>query len=181
MSMSAPVRKLALVAHVTGSVGWLGAVAVSLALGITGLTSTDGRLVQAAYLSMPAIGWSVLVPLSLLSLATGLIQALGTKWGLLRHYWVVTKLVMNLFATTVLLLYMQTLSVLADAARAWTGDDPGPMRSPSPVLHAGAALVLLSVAAVLSVYKPRGQTGYGQARAQFRSIEGSLSHADRSC
>lgn len=168
--------------------GRLGAVALSLALGIVGLGATDGRLVQAVYLSMPAIGWSVLVPLSVLSLITGLIQALGTKWGLLRHYWVVTKLVMNLFATTILLLYMQTLGALADMARAWTAGTPDMMRSPSPVLHAGIALVLLVVAAVLSVYKPAGQTGYGLRRAlverterprAIRATEGGDGYADR--
>jgi hypothetical protein len=35
------------------------------------------------------------------------------------------------------------------------------LRDPSPVLHAGAALVLLLVATTLSVYKPRGLTRYG--------------------
>jgi hypothetical protein len=168
MIMPPPARKLGLLAHVVCSVGWLGAVAVSLVLGVIGLTASDGRLVQAAYLTMEVVGWAILVPFSVLSLLTGLIQALGTRWGLLRHYWVIIKLVMNLLATGVLLLYTQTLALLADTARSWTGGDPGAMRDPSPVLHGAAALVLLLVAAVLSVYKPAGQTAYGQRRAAAR-------------
>jgi hypothetical protein len=162
--MSPPARRFGLVAHVVSSVGWLGAVVMSFALGIIGLVSTDARLVQGAYVTTEAVGWTVLVPLSLLSLVTGLIQSLGTRWGLVRHYWVLIKLAMNLLASIVLLLYMQTLGVLAENAKAWTGGSPDAMRSPSPALHAGAAIVLLLVAAVLSIYKPAGRTGYGQRR-----------------
>lgn len=32
-----------------------------------------------------------LVPLAIASLLTGLIQSLGTRWGLFRRYWVVVK------------------------------------------------------------------------------------------
>jgi hypothetical protein len=59
-----------------------------------------------------AILWFVLVPLSLASLLTGLVQSLGTPWGLFRHYWVLFKLLINVLATIVLLMYMQTLTYL---------------------------------------------------------------------
>lgn len=166
--MTPGLRKFALTAHVTASVGWLGAVAVFLALGITGLTSRDGQTVRAVYLVMEPAGWGVLVPLSLASLVSGLVQSLGTKWGLFRHHWVVTKLVINLVATVVLLLYMQTLGLLADVAAETPvlGGDLSGLRSPSPVIHAGAGLLLLLVAATLSVYKPRGVTRYGWRKQQ---------------
>lgn len=35
------------------------------------------------------------------------------------------------------------------------------LRNPSPAVHAAAAIALLTVALVLSVYKPRGLTVYG--------------------
>jgi DMSO/TMAO reductase YedYZ heme-binding membrane subunit len=74
-----------LTAHVVSSVGWLGGVAVFLALSVAGVTSEDPQVVRAAYIAMESIGWLVLVPLSLASLLTGLVQSLGTKWGLFRH------------------------------------------------------------------------------------------------
>jgi len=124
--------------------------------------------VRAAYLVMEPAGWFVLVPLSLASLLTGLVQSLGTTWGLFRHYWVLFKLLINVVATIVLLLYMQTLSYLAGLAAettASTGDLSG-LRSPSAVVHAGAALLLLLMATVLAVYKPRGMTRHGQRKQQ---------------
>jgi hypothetical protein len=159
--MTPGVRKLALTAHVACSVGWLGAVTVFVVLAVVGLTSEDAQTVRSAYLVMEPAGWFVLVPLALASLLTGLVQAVGTSWGLFRHYWVLFKLVINVFATIVLLMYMQTLGSLADVA-ANSRADLDVVRSPSPLLHAGAALVLLLTATVLAVYKPRGLTPYGR-------------------
>jgi hypothetical protein len=165
MTMAPGLRKFALTAHVTASVGWLGAVGGSLALGVAGLTLRDAERVRAVYLTMELMGWFVLVPLSFASLLTGLVQSLGTRWGLLRHYWVIVKFGMNLFATTILLLYMQTLNYLARlAAETRTSADLAGLRSPSPIVHSAGALVLLLVAVTLSVYKPRGMTRYGQRK-----------------
>ncbi|MBI4544135.1 MAG: DUF2269 domain-containing protein [Gemmatimonadetes bacterium] len=163
MTLTPRLRKLALTAHVTSSVGWLGAVGGFLALAIAGLTSPDAQMVRAAYLAMELTAWFVIVPLSLASLLTGLVQSLGTTWGLFRHYWVLFKLLINVFASIVLLIYMQTLSYFAGVAAeaALSSADLAALRSPSPVLHAGAALLLLLVATTLAVYKPRGMTRYG--------------------
>ncbi len=161
--MKSGVRKLALTAHVVASVGWLGAVAGFLALALAAVLSQDARTVRGAYLSMELVGWFALVPLSLASLTSGLIQAFGTTWGLFRHYWVLAKLVINLVATVILIMYMDTLGGLADRASAMpaSGGHLGGLSSPSPVLHAAGALLLLLVATVLAVYKPSGLTRYG--------------------
>jgi hypothetical protein len=107
--------------------------------------------------------WSVLVPLSLASLTTGVISALGTTWGLWRHYWVVLKLLLNLVATVVLLLYTRTVSLTSEAARTSSGAE---LRSLglSPLIHAAGALVVLLVALAMAVYKPQGRTRYGRRK-----------------
>ena len=79
MTMTPPLRKFALTAHVVSSVGWLGAVAVFLGLSIAGMTSQNLETVRAAYLAMESVGLFVLVPFSLASLLTGLAQSLGTR------------------------------------------------------------------------------------------------------
>jgi hypothetical protein len=163
MTMTPRVRKFALAAHVVSSVGWLGAVVVFLALALVGLTSQDGETVRGAYLVMEPAAWYVLVPLAFASLLTGLVQSLGTTWGLFRHYWVLFKLLINVAATIVLLVYTQTLSALAGVA-ADPNVDLGMVRSASPLLHAALALLLLLVATTLAVYKPRGMTPYGQRK-----------------
>ena len=71
--MSPDVRKLALTAHITASVGWLGAVAAFLALAVVGVTSEDAQVVRSAYIAMGLTGSFVIVPLSFVSLLTGLV------------------------------------------------------------------------------------------------------------
>jgi hypothetical protein len=160
MTMTPGLRKFALTAHVTTTVGWLGAVVVFLALAVVGLTSQDAQTVRGAYLVMEPAAWFVLVPLAFASLLTGLVQSLGTEWGLFRHYWVLFKLLITVFATIVLLIYMETFSFMAGVA-ADPSADLGVVRNASPTLHAALALLVLLVATVLGLYKPRGMTPYG--------------------
>ncbi len=161
------LRKAALTAHITSSVGWLGSVVAFFALAVAGLTSQDEPTVRAVYVAMEVLGWAVLVPLAVASFVTGLVQSLGTTWGLFRHYWVLIKLAITVLATAVLLLYTRTLGYLADVASGpAVGGHLSALPSASPVLHSGAALVVLLVAAVLSVYKPRGLTSHGWSKQQ---------------
>lgn len=163
-------RKLALTVHVASSVGWVGAVSAFLALAVIGVITPDRQTAVSMSVAMDALGWAVLVPLSLASLVSGVVQALGTPWGLLRHYWVVVKLVITLASTGVLLVYAETLDALARAAIRSdpTAGSAAPVQSSSPVLHAALALVVLLLATVLSIYKPRGLTPYGWRRQQAR-------------
>ena len=159
---TAGLRKLGLLAHITTSVGWLGAVLGFLALAVAGMTGSDIGMVRAAYLGMEWTLRYAIVPLSVASLAIGIGQSLLSPWGLLRYWWVVVKLVMTIGATLVLLLYTQTMSHLVVAA----GDASASISDLrqlafSPVLHAGAGALVLLGANVLSVYKPRGLTPYG--------------------
>ncbi|MCA1853167.1 MAG: hypothetical protein LC647_12440 [Beggiatoa sp.] len=165
MIMPPRIRKFALTAHVTSSVGWLGAIVVFLALAVIGLTSQDAQTVRGAYLVMEPAAWFVLVPLAFASLLTGLVQSLGTTWGLFRHYWVLFKLLITVFTTIVLLIYMETFSFMAGVA-ADPSADLGAVRNASPGLHAALALLVLLVATVLAVYKPRGMTRYGRRKQQ---------------
>jgi hypothetical protein len=162
MTMAPNLRKLALTAHVTSSVGWLGAVATFLALAVAGLTSRDAQVVRAAYLAMELTAWCVIVPLSFASPLTGIVQSLGTTWGLFRHYWVLIKFLMTIPCTLILLLHMQPIGLLARAAAETTlsSGDLTRLRI-QLVADAGAALIVLLVATTLSVYKPQGMTRYG--------------------
>ena len=97
------------------------------------------------------------VPLALASVLIGIVNALGTTWGLIRHYWVLVKLLLTVFAATVLLIETRTISKLADVA-ASTAD---PRELPGTLLHSIGGLVVLLITTALSVFKPRGVTRYG--------------------
>jgi hypothetical protein len=171
MTMTPRLRQFALTAHVTSSVGWLGAVAGFLALAVAGLTSRDAQMVRAAYLATELITWFVIVPLAFASLLTGLIVSLGTQWGLFRHYWVVVKFVLTILATLLLLLHTRPIGVLAGVARETTvsSADVGRLQI-QLVVDAGAALLALLVNVTLSVFKPSGVTPYGRRKQREERV-----------
>lgn len=171
MIMTPRVRKVALTVHVTSSVGLLGAVGAFLALAIAGLTAPHSHMVRAAYLAMDLIAWLVIVPLAFASLATGIVQAVGTKWGLFRHYWVLAKLVLTVIAAIVLLVQMKPIGILAGAAAeaTWSSPDLGGLQL-RVLLHAGGGLLVLLVVTTLAVFKPWGMTRYGARKHRTDAI-----------
>ena len=155
--MSAALRRIVLTAHVSASVGWLGAVAAFLVLAIAGLTGPSVQMVRGAYLAMGLTTWFVILPLALASLLTGVVASVGTAWGLFRHYWVAVKLLITLFITVVLLIHVQPIDALAAAASSSAVsfvDLHGAQKL--MVIASGAAVVALLMLTGLSVYKPRG-------------------------
>jgi hypothetical protein len=162
--MKPGLRKLALSAHLTFSVGWIGTVVAYLALGLLASNSSDIADVRGAWTAMELIGWYVIVPLAVASFLTGLVMALGTKWGLFRHYWVSISFFLTLFATVVLILHMPSVSETAAIARS---ADLQVLKTLGGDLHHPAiGLVILLVVQVLNLYKPKGLTPYGWRKQQ---------------
>jgi hypothetical protein len=162
--MTPRLSKFMLTAHIALSVGWLGAVAGFLVLSIASLTIRNAEIVRGAYISMNLIGRHAIVPLSFAALLTGLVQSLGTSWGLFRQYWTVVK-----FGLTVGSLFLLLLHEFGTATRlaqyvlslpAGVLPYAGSMGSQLAIEAAFAVLVLV-VTTVLSVYKPWGLTPYG--------------------
>ena len=162
MIMPPRLRKVTLIAHIVSSVGSLGGVAGFLALAIAGLSTESDQVMRSVYVAAELVARSVIVPLVFASLVTGLVQSLGTTWGLFRHYWVLAKLLLTILTAVVLMLQMSGIAhvaaVAADPAFSST-DIPGLRRS--LVVHAAGGLVVLLVTTTLSVLKPRGLTRYG--------------------
>lgn len=174
--MTPGIRKSVLIGHIIFSVGWLVAVAAFLVLAISGLTSQDAQTTRAVYPAMELIARLVIVPLAFAALLSGLIQSLGTPWGLFRHYWIVSKLLLTVFATIVLLKKMPLISDAAHQASQIRVPSVG-LRAEGTGLtvHAAGGLLVLLVITILSVFKPFGLTGYGRRKQQERRHQDSRS------
>jgi hypothetical protein len=169
MNMTPNLRKFALTGHVGISVGLLGAIASFLAMAVAGLGSHDMQVVRAAYLAMDLLARFVIVPLALAALLTGLIEALCTPWGLVRHYWVLAKLVVTGFATIILLVKLELVSYAAHlATQAMPSETNLHFAGTQLVAHSAGGLLVLFVPLVLSIYKPRGMTPYGLRKQRER-------------
>jgi hypothetical protein len=152
MPMRPALRRATLAAHIICSVGWLGAAGAYLALGVAAEVNIQPQIVRAAWIGMELSGWFVIVPLACLALLTGLVLSLGTPWGLFKHYWVVSALVLTTLSLAVLLLHMPSVTTLAGLAR--TADDAAVRRLGGDVLHPALGLLVLIVITVLNVHKP---------------------------
>jgi hypothetical protein len=144
--MSQPLRRAVLTAHIVASVGLLGEVSGFLAVAIRAATTTDPAAADASYdlLGMFSIVFGI--PLSFAALATGIALGAGTKWGVLRHPWVIVKLLLIL---TVILVGAFVLGPSVDTMRNGAGGAEGG-------IVAGAAwdVAALALATGLSVDKP---------------------------
>src|SRR3954453_24127156 len=105
-------RKLLLTVHVATTVGRLGVDLVQLTLGLAGL---GGWRPEVVYPAVALIGRTLFVPLSVLVWAVGVVSALLTPWGLVRHWWVAAKLVLTtVMLVLVLILLRPNLDAAAD-------------------------------------------------------------------
>lgn len=151
------VRAALLVVHVVASAGWLGLDGALVALEVTGLHSGDPAVRAGIALAMAVIAGWVLIPAVFVSLCSGLVLALGTSWGLTRHWWLVAKSVIAvvLTATGAALMLPRLPEVVA-------GD--GAPAQGLTLAARSVALGLLFTATALSVVKPWGKTGLARSR-----------------
>jgi hypothetical protein len=114
------------------------------------------------YRALDPLARLVVLPLGVAALATGIVQSLGTPWGLVRHHWILAKLALTLAATALLVLHLSPIGDAAVTARRsdLDADALGDLRS-QLVVYAAGALAALVAATALSVFKPAGRTRWG--------------------
>ncbi len=181
--MTPALTRLNFTAHVTSSVAWIGAVGSFLVLSIAGIRSRDVETVRGAYVAMNLIGQFLIVPLSLAALVTGIVQSLGTRWGLFRFYWVVVKFALTIGATILLLLHQFT--AVAAAAKRVSGGAAGAFPDVGQVgvqllADSGVAVLVLLVITTLAVYKPWGRTPFGLRQQRQEGMRRSADSSARS-
>jgi hypothetical protein len=159
-------RKWLLTLHIGSSVGLLGADGAVLTLDLAGAA---GRDPVAVYPAAQMVATALLVPLALISLASGVALGLLTPWGLVRHWWVAIKLVLTL-AGTVLALTVLTPTLAGAADAALTGEALSTGDKLEVVRNSAAASVVLLVTLVLSVHKPFGRVRRRRPRSD-RAVE----------
>jgi hypothetical protein len=155
--LSSLVRKSVLTVHVIASVGLIGSSAgtVGVALIAAGTEPTgDARVL---YTAARTLVYALAIPFSVTALVTGIALGLGTRWGVLRHTWVVAKL--GLLALVILngaLVIRPLIGELIDESSATPAGDLGAAQWAMP----GAAalnIVFAAAAATLAIFKPGGR------------------------
>lgn len=162
--MNARWRKIALSAHIASSAGWTGAVAAFLALVLTGLHAHDAQVENVVYPAMKIVARYVILPLACASLLSGLVQSLGTRWGLFRYQWVWVKFVLTVFATAVLVAKLPLISSVARRSSTAITSHSLHFGAVQLAVHAAGGLLVLLAITTISVFKPWGLTEYGNKK-----------------
>lgn len=153
-------RKVWLTLHVGIGVGWLGVATGMLLLAIIGATATSHERQHGAYLLLSEFELLLAIPSAFLTIITGVVVSLGSPWGLLKHRWVVVKLVIALALPFLAIFegpWIEQLETDSAAGLIETGA--------AGMLLIGAMglfAALLWTATILSVFKPGGRTRWGR-------------------
>jgi uncharacterized membrane protein len=161
--------KFLLASHIIISVGWLGTAFAKLVLEISAITTSAPDLSRALYLAMEKLNIAFPI-LAISTLVTGVLLSLGTKWGLLEHYWLVTKLVLTVGVILTAIQLDERFIRLSISALSRQSMDNGKIlgvaSAPTILLVSltVAHLLMLGAATVISVYKPWGKTRFGRRK-----------------
>ncbi|WP_232665016.1 hypothetical protein [Pseudonocardia sp. TRM90224] len=82
------------VLHYTTSLGWLGVGCCQLTLNVVALVTGDPALRHAAHEITHMFDRYLLIALAVGSITSGVLLGMKTKWGLVRYWWVLVKLVL---------------------------------------------------------------------------------------
>ena len=158
------LRRTVLVAHIAAAGAWIGIDVVLGVLVVTAMTTGSVATEALAYQALGLFATWPLVVAGLLTLATGVTLGLGTRFGLVRYWWVLVKLVMNVILVTLVLVALRP--GIADAVRhgeALAAGGTSDVAVDTMIFPPVVSLLALTAATVLSVFKP-----WGRVRAERR-------------
>ena len=153
-------RRATLILHIIAGGAWIGIDVMVAVLVWTGRYGPDAEVRGLAYRALAAFAVWPMLTAGLICLLSGLVLGLGTKWGLLRYWWVAVKLALNLVLCTLIIVALEPgmAAVAAYGRELGSGAQP-PDEVSSLFFPPAVSLTALTVATVLSVVKPWGRIG----------------------
>jgi hypothetical protein len=144
--------------HIAAGGAWLG---LDIALGVlvfVALASEDPGTRILCFRAINLIAVWPLLAVGLLSLVSGVILAWRSKYGLLRYWWVATKLALNLALTALVPIALRpTVMDAVDRAARFSATGAGDLSVGDLVFPPLVSPTALLFAMVLSVFKPWGR------------------------
>lgn len=150
-------RRAVLITHIASAGAWLG-IDVAMAVVIGTAMATDDLLTRAVCLQALEVFvvWPLLVS-GLVCLLTGATLGLGSRWGLVRYWWVAAKLALNLLLTALVPVALwPEITSQAEAARRVLSGEAVEFDLSNLIYPPIVSPVALLIAMTLSVVKPWG-------------------------
>jgi hypothetical protein len=150
-------RKGVLVVHIASAGAWFG---IDVAMAVVIFTSLLSHDTGTRALCYQALDLFVVWPLftaGIVCLVTGALLGLGSRYGLVRYWWVVTKLALNILLTGLVLVALRPgLSELSQVGRQLAAGEPVTASLGGMIFPPIVSPTALLIATVLAVFKPWG-------------------------
>ncbi len=152
------LRRTTLFVHIVSAGAWVGIDVIVAVLVLAGRFGGDTATRGIAYQALGLfIVWPMLIS-GLTCLVSGLILGIGTKWGLVRYWWVAAKLVINVVLCTLIVVLLQPgMDDIRAYGRDLSAGAPTHGSVSSLFFPPAVSLTALSIATFLSVFKPWGR------------------------
>lgn len=151
-------RTAVLVVHVLAASAWIGIDVVVAVLVAVGALADDPATSGLAYRALASFVVTPMAVAAVLTLVSGVLLGLTTRWGLVRYWWVAVKLVLN--ALMVVLILVVLRPGMADVGVAGETLAAGGVPATDLTFLAFPPVVsmtMLVVAVVLAIAKPWGR------------------------
>lgn len=156
--MGVTVRKAILVLHIVSAGAWIGIDVIVGVLVVAGFFTSEHTVQGLAY---QALGTFAVVPMlttALVSLVSGVLLGLGTRYGLVRYWWVAVKLVLNVVLCVLIVFALEPgMADIVEHGRILASGGESPLDVSTLFFPPAVSLSTLSFATVLAVFKPWGR------------------------
>lgn len=151
-------RRAVLITHIASAGAWLGVDVAMAVLIVSAMTTDDAGTLEFTLQALELVSIWPLLACGLLCLVSGMVLGLGSKWGLVRYWWVAVKLVLNLVLTALVLVALRgEVTAQADLARRAASGEAVTYDLSNLIFPPTVSPTLLLVAIALSVIKPWGR------------------------
>lgn len=162
-------RKWVLLLHIAAAGVWLGLDVVVAVLVFTARASGDPPTAAYCFRALEIVAIWPMVSAAVLSLISGVLLGLSSKYGLVRYWWVAVKLAMNLLLTTLILVLLRPgLHEAANYGRRVADRLPSEFNSAFLMYPPIVSTTAVLFAMMLSIFKPWGRIRARRSRSRGR-------------
>lgn len=158
IAMGTSLRRALLVAHIVSAGAWIGIDVIVGVLVFAGWFSGTPATQGLAYQALGTFAVAPMLTSGLVCLASGVFLGLGTRFGLLRYWWVAVKLVMNVVLCVLIVILLQPgMAEVVEHGRILAAGRESPLDVSTLFFPPAVSLTALTVATILGVFKPWGR------------------------
>ena len=156
--MGARTRKGVLTVHIVSAGVWIGIDVVMAVVIFRALLADDDNTKALCFRALELFAVWPLLTAGLVCLASGVVLGLGTKYGLVRYWWVAIKLMLNIVLTALVPIALQPeVSRAAEQGWRFAAGEPASLAVGNLIFPPVVSPTALLIAFVLAVFKPWGR------------------------